>query len=110
MLGGRASSGAIIRIQESSPRLTGCRFVGGEAIFRGALAVAYGGPLTEDCSFEANLADIGGGAIFADHTNGMQIWRCEFRGNRATISYGEAGALFASDCSAFLVDGCTFWG
>lgn len=104
--GGRAITperdrGGAILCQNSSARLTRCRFVGNQALDGGALAtVGDQGPLLDECHFMNNEAQAGGALAWRAKSGSLR--RCTFLSNVASLAGGaitaKAGQMELINC------------
>jgi hypothetical protein len=129
--GGSTAEGGQVHIVGGSPTLSNNRFVdsrgqrGGSIYLRQSSAmfednVFWGNRSTEvgaamaiwhcqgltvrRCRFESGIANVSGGAIFANESTNLIVVRCQFVGNQASY---HGGGLLVQDSSA-IVDSCLF--
>jgi hypothetical protein len=98
--------GAMYNSGDSSPALTGCRFVANRA---GSGAAIYNtnvsSPLIAKCSFIGNIANNEGGAVYNVTGSDPLVIHCIFRGNIAHMGAG----LFTSNSLPMVIN-CAFSG
>lgn len=92
--------GGIYIGSDAAPRLEGCRIQNNQSGMLGGGMVSYGASVLQNCHFEENQAQIGGGlwGIFASVTG------CWFRNNRVDLDGG--GGYFTGELT---VDRCLFY-
>ncbi|MDY7108464.1 MAG: right-handed parallel beta-helix repeat-containing protein [Planctomycetota bacterium] len=103
------AGGGMCNINNSSPNLTGCAFVGNRAVFTGGgMYNSFGSdPALTDCAFTANTSDNAGGGMYSTSFCEPTLIGCTFADNEAA-SFG-GGIDTAINCHPFLVD-CRFTG
>lgn len=101
---GPQQRGGGAHIEDASPTITHCRFLGNRAMQRGGGVYNRNGhPLISDCEFRFNEAGIlGGGGLYND-IQGADIRRCGFYSNTTTSSGGAVHnfgsfVIAMSDC------------
>lgn len=105
LTGGSNTLGGAMLIQDSSPSIVSCTFVGNSAEQGGALAIDGGSPLIDECIFSSNTATaISGGAIscFSDASPVIRGTTID-----QNVSTGVGGGIHASGGSLSL-EGCSF--
>ena len=139
IVGGYTSDGGAIRIYNSSPTITRCRFVNNSANFGGAIECSgeypnLAKPIIDSCQFENNTAYFGGAICFGvectpiltncifrnnysradggaidNYTAELTVVNCTFITNRASIDGGAIHADNSNDLCSLFVD-CLFVG
>lgn len=108
-----ANSGGGLFLQNSSARIVDCTFEHDIAYWGGgAIAIAGGSPVIEDCRFVENMIGDGrGGAVAVGAGAQATLRGCEFRRNTARSSQqGVGGGLYIATGSTAVVDRCRFVG
>ena len=95
------SIGGMACMENSSPTLTGCTFIGNTSTGGGGAVGCYynSSPMIIDCSFSANISPSGGGGLGCFNSS-PDLLRCTFDSN-------EGGGMYCYESNSTLT-GCVF--
>ena len=105
--GNTSGDGGGMRILDSSPTVSHCRFVGNTATgsgVGGGMFSSGGSPAVSNCTFSGNAAGLGGGLLNLGFDSCMTVTDCTFNGNTANfgggmLNLGVSACMTVSNCT-----------
>ena len=102
---GSYTSGGAIHIEESSPLIARCVFVGNQADEGAGIYTYNSNSIIRGCWFEDNYAGVGGAGIYISDES-PEIETCTFVDN---MTAGDGGGVYCDNNVAALLMHCTFY-